>query len=403
MIHRFDDVEIDDAALEIRRAGERVPVEPMVLQVILHLLRHAERVVPKTELLDEVWGGRFVSESALTSRIKSARQALGDDGRAQRIIRTTSGVGYRFVAELEVDADDVPAPAPTVDLVPEIRFVAGRGGVNLAAAATGAGSPLVRTATWLTHIDKDDLANPFWGHWIRELSTEHRLIRYDARGSGLSDRDLRGIALDDLDLWVDDLERVIDTFGHDRVALLGLSQGGPVAMGYAARHPDRVTHLVLFGTYARGMRRRDPVQAAQAALQVDLARVAWDAGTRTFRSLFARQFVPSADTAEIDWVCDQLEVTTDATNAPQLESAFHELDITDLAREITVPTLVLHADRDEAVPFEEGRRVAALIPGARFVPLESDSHLLPERDPAFAVFIDEVRRFLATAAPEGAG
>ncbi|MEM9036368.1 MAG: alpha/beta fold hydrolase [Actinomycetota bacterium] len=392
MIHRFADVEVDEAALEVRRAGTAVPVEPMVFRVLLHLINNADRVVPKEELLDRIWGDRFVSESALTSRIKSARQAVGDDGRTQRVIRTTTGVGYRFVASLESPPPPSRRDATALDL--DIRFVDGRGGVSVAAGSLGVGPPLVKTATWLTHLDRDGVDNPFWGHWVRELSAEHRLVRYDARGSGLSDRDLRGIPLDDLDLWVDDLERVVDAFGLDRVALLGLSQGGPVAMAYAVRHPERVSHLVLFGTYARGMRLRGEAQAEQASLQIDLARVAWGSTTHTFRSLFARQFVPGADNDAVEWVCEQLEATTDAVNAPLLEAAFHELDVTDIARQVAVPTLVLHAERDEAVPFEEGRRVAALVPGARFVPLDSDAHLLPADDPAFVVFMDEVKAFL---------
>jgi pimeloyl-ACP methyl ester carboxylesterase len=249
----------------------------------------------------------------------------------------------------------------------------------------------------MTHVDRDTSSSPVWGHWVRCLSRRHRLVRYDPRGCGLSDRDLRGVALDDLDLWVEDLEAVVASTGADRVALLGHSQGGPVALAYAERHPDRVSHLILFGTYARGMRRRDDEQQIrQASLQVDLARVAWGSSSGTFREVFAKQFVPQARPEEIQWFTEQLRLTTDATNAPLLEGAFHMLDVTEIAQRVRVPTLVLHAVGDEAVPFEEGRRLAGLIPGSRFVPLESQNHIFPERDPAFAQLIAHIEQFTAT-------
>jgi pimeloyl-ACP methyl ester carboxylesterase len=275
-----------------------------------------------------------------------------------------------------------------------VRFVEGRSGSLLAAAETGSGPCLVKAATWLTQIDHDTDSSPIWGHWVRALSRRFHYVRYDPRGCGLSDRDLTDQDLTDLDLWVDDLSRVIDAVGASRVVLLGISQGGPVALTYAARHPDRVSHLVLYGTYARGMTRRDdPVQVDEAALQVGIARIGWGTRNASFRETFARQFVPDAQSDEISWFNDQLEVTTDSTNAPLLESAFHALDVTDVARSVRVPTLVLHATGDRAVPFEEGRLLAGLIPGARFVALNSRNHILLQRDVAFPQFIAEVETF----------
>lgn len=186
------------------------------------------------------------------------------------------------------------------------------------------------------------------------LADRYRYVRYDPRGCGLSDRDLSASDLTDLELWIDDLAAVLDSLGDAPVALLGLSQGGPVAFGYAARHPERVSHLVLYGTYARGMRRRgDPVQADEAAVQERLAGVAWATDNDLFRETFARQFVPDAGPTEIDWFNDQLAATTSAANAPLLESAFYDLDASALARRVTTPTLVLHADGDRGVLFEE--------------------------------------------------
>ncbi len=375
--------------------------------MLRHLVEHADRVVPKTELLDAVWGDRFVSESALTSRVKSARRAVGDDGDRQQVIKTIHGVGYRLVAEVEVIERDEPEPArpewarQPADGSPafesKIQFVSVRGDTALAVAETGAGPCLVKAATWLTQVDRDTERSPIWGHWVRALSRRYRYVRYDPRGCGLSDRDIAGMDLTDLDLWVDDLSRVIDTLNEERVALLGVSQGGPVAMAFAARHPNQVSHLILYGTYARGMKQRhDPIQAAEAALQVDLARVGWATRNDVFRETFARQFVPDAQSDEIGWFNDQLRMTTNPANAPLLEGAFHDLDATDVARLVSTPTMVLHALGDRGVPFEEGRHLAGLIPGARFVALESNNHILLQRDAAFPHFINDIEHFLAS-------
>jgi len=277
-----------------------------------------------------------------------------------------------------------------------IRFVEVSGGARLAVAETGSGAVLVKTATWLTQVDKDTAGSPIWGHWVRELGSRFRYVRYDPRGCGLSDRDLAGADLTDIDLWIDDLRLVLDSLSDRPVSLLGLSQGGPVAFGFAARYPERVHRLVLYGTYARGMRRRDdPVQVAEAEVNRTMAQVAWSMEGELFRENFARAFVPDAGPQEVDWFGDQLRLTTSAANAPLLESAFHDLDATGLARSVTVPTLVLHATGDRGVPFEEGRRLAGLIPDARFVALHSRNHVLLQRDIAFGQFLDEVERFLA--------
>jgi len=395
-LFRFEGYELEPAARELRDDSGPVHVEQQVFDVLRHLAEHRDRVVSKAELLDAVWGTRFVSESALTSRIKSARQAVGDSGDRQHVIKTIRGVGYRFVADVDVVQRQVAAD-DSANLGLRIRFVEVAGGVSLAVAETGEGPFLVKAATWLTQVDKDTDSSPVWGHWVRALSRRYRYVRYDPRGCGLSDRDLAGHDLTSLDLWIDDLRHVIDDVGQERVALLGISQGGPVAVGFAVRYPERVSHLILYGTYACGMKRRgDPIQDAEAGLQVDLARVGWGTRNEGFREIFARQFVPDAQTDEIAWFNDQLQMSTNSTNAPLLEAAFHDLDVTHLARQVVTPTLVLHAVGDRAVPFEEGRRLAGLIPGARFVTLQSRNHVLLQRDAAFPQFINEIERFTST-------
>ena len=198
--------ELDIDRVELRRDGLALSVPPLVFRILCYLVAHRNRVVSKDELLDELWEHRFVSESALSTRIKAARKILGDTGQSQHMIRTVRGRGYQFVGPVD-DGTDAGGGAHTLPV--SVRFVAGRGGVQLATGESGSGPPLLKVANWMTHIDKD-ANSPIWGHWVRDLSRHHRFVRYDARGCGLSDRDLAGIALNDLDLWVDDLARVAD-------------------------------------------------------------------------------------------------------------------------------------------------------------------------------------------------
>ena len=383
--------ELDVPGVALRRDGESLPIPPLVFKVLSYLVHHHDRVVPKEELLDELWGHRFVSESALTARIKSARQILGDTGQSQHMIRTVRGRGYQFVGAVEVATSSGAGNhrAPPI----AVRFAEGQGGVRLAIGVSGSGPPLLKVANWMTHVDKD-ADSPIWGHWVRDLSRNHRFIRYDARGCGLSDRDLAGIPLNDIDLWVDDLARVADLLELDRVALLGLSQGGPVAIAFAVRYPDRVSHLVLHGTYARGMNRRgDPGQVSQASLQVALAKFGWASKDGRFLETFTKQFIPDAGQEEMNWFNELQRTSCDAETAGQLEAAMHNADVKDLAASLSVPTLVTHGIDDVAVPFDEGRRLASLIPGATFLPLQCANHVMLERDPAWREFVDAVGDF----------
>ena len=394
-LYKFANFELDVLKMELRRDDECVRIIPLAFDVLCYLVKHRDRVVPKDELLDKLWKSRFVSESSLSAGIKHVRKALGDDGRTQRMIRTVRGRGYQFVGA--VDPCGVEPPPASTDPV-RIRFATVRGGLRLAIGETGKGPPLVKAANWLTHVDKD-ADSPVWGHWVRDLSRRHRYVRYDARGCGLSDRDLAGIPLDDLELWVDDLTRVVDTLDIDRCALLGISQGGPVATAFAARYPERVSHLVLFGSYARGMNRRgDSLQADQASLQVSLARVGWASDEDRFLEVFTKQFIPDAGPEERRWFNELQRSSASAEVAPQLEQAMHDVDVSEQARTVRVPTLVMHSMGDAVVPFEEGRYLASLIPNARFVPLTGDNHVLLERDPAWSTFVSHIERFTQESA-----
>ena len=273
----------------------------------------------------------------------------------------------------------------------ETRFCTAPDGVGLAYAIEGDGPPLVKAGNWLTHLEYDR-QSPVWRHWVRELSRTHTLIRYDERGCGLSDRELT--ATPTLDTYVDDLAAVVDAAGLERFALLGLSGGGPTAIEYAARNPERVSHLVLYGSYVRGRYRRGPDEAERSRLLIELMRVGWGGSVPAFRQVFSSIYIPSAGEEQKRWYDDMQQASSTGEVAALLWRSRTQTDITETARRIGQPALVLHARGDRAVPYDEGRRLASLIPKARFVTLESDNHILQDGEPAWERFVAEVRAFL---------
>ena len=403
VIYAFGDYELDTRLHELRRAGERLHVEPQVFDVLVHLFANRDRLVTKDELLDRVWGHRYVAPTTLNSRIKHARQAVGDDGSAQRVIKTVHGLGFRIVAHVvehtAVDAAPDRRSAnprtrePSNPLEQRIRFCTAPDGVRIAYATSGTGPPLVKPANWITHLEYD-WESPVWRHWLRELSRDHTLLRYDERGCGLSDHDAADLSFES---WVDDLETVIDAAGLDRFPLIGLSQGCAVAVAYAVRHPERISRLVLYGGYVKGAiaRATTPAEREEARLLTHSMPSFWGRDNPAFRLFFAARFVPEGTQEQMRWFSELTRVTTTPELAVKLRSTAAAIDITDLAPRVRAPTLVLHSVGDAAVPFDQGRQLAALIPGARFVSLASQNHILLEDQPAWPRFLDEVRRFLA--------
>lgn len=277
----------------------------------------------------------------------------------------------------------------------QIRFCTAADGTRIAYATTGRGPALVKVGNWLTHLDFD-LASPVWGHMLQALSERHTLLRYDQRGTGLSDRDAERI---DFDIWVSDLENVVDAAGLERFALMGISQGASLAIAYAARHPDRVTHLVLHGGYARGRRRRGGGTAAdeEAETMAKLVELGWGRPDAAFRQFFTSQFLPEGTPEQHRWFNELARVSTSPANAARMLREFDSIDVTDALPQVTCPTLVLHATRDLRVAFDEGRLIAGQIEQARFVPLDSVHHLMPVQDAAWPRWVEEVNEFLGTA------
>ena len=278
----------------------------------------------------------------------------------------------------------------------EIRFCTTSDGVRLAFATHGSGPPLVKAANWLTHLEFD-WESPVWRHWLAALGERHTVVRYDERGCGLSDRD---VPVPDLDRWVADLETVVAAAGVDRFALLGVSQGAPVSIAYAARHPDRVTHLILYGGYVRGRKRRgDPAQEAQADALVAAVKAGWGDANPAYRRLFSSQFFPDGTPEQMAWFDDLMRMTTTADVAVRLREARNLVDVSAIAPSVTAPTLVLHSRGDEMVPYDEGRLAAGMIPGARLVPLDSRNHILLPGEEAARVLFEEIDAFTGAPPP----
>jgi pimeloyl-ACP methyl ester carboxylesterase/DNA-binding CsgD family transcriptional regulator len=276
----------------------------------------------------------------------------------------------------------------------QIRFCTSADGTRIAYAVSGDGPPLVKVANWLTHIEFD-AQSPVWRHWFSALAENRMLVRYDERGSGLSDWDAPDLSLD---AWVSDLEAVVEATGLTHFPLIGMSQGGAVAVAYAARHPERISRLVLYGAFARGhlARVRTPEERDENEAMLRLVELGWDRDDSAFRQLFATQFFPEG-TQEQHRAFNQIaRLSTSPAGAARLLRAIWSLDVRDIAPSVRCPTLVLHARHDKRVAFDQGRELASLIPGAHLRPLEGENHILLEDEPAWVEFRNKLRAFLPT-------
>jgi pimeloyl-ACP methyl ester carboxylesterase len=273
-----------------------------------------------------------------------------------------------------------------------IRFCTSADGARIAFATVGGGPPLVKAANWLNHLEFD-WNSPVWRHWLRELGRDHTLVRYDERGCGLSDWSAGEMSVE---AWVRDLEGVADALQLERFPLLGISQGAPIAIAFAVRHPERVSHLILYGGYLRGRLHRGltPKEMEERELMLHMVRVGWGQDHPAFRQVFTTLFIPDADREQIDWFNELQRVSATPENAARMLEAFDRIDVRGIASQVRAPTLVLHGKGDLRVPFAEGRLIATTIPGARFVPLDSRNHLLLEGEPAWPRFLSTVREFL---------
>lgn len=275
----------------------------------------------------------------------------------------------------------------------KIQFCKTETGVSLAYASVGSGPPLVKAANWLTHLELDWSA-PIWSPLYRELAQDFTFIRYDERGNGLSDWNVDELSQE---IFVKDLECVVDHLGLETFPLLGISQGAAVSIEYAIRHPERVSKLILFGGYPKGWKvDATPDVMLEREAMITLTKTGWGQNNPAYRHVFSSTFMPTASPQDLAWFDDFQRKTTSPDNAVKFLQAFADIDVRHHLSQITVPTLVIHSRGDQRINWQVGRDIAAAIPNAEFVTLESDNHLLLEGEPAAGQFLSAVRSFLLT-------
>jgi len=406
LIYTFEGFSLDADRRELCRGSDLITVEPQVFDLLEYLIKNRERIVSKDDLIADVWEGRIVSESTLSSRISAVRQAVGDSGDQQRLIRTVLRKGFRFVGAVHekptLRDGDSAKQGETLEAVaktrspavvaPAVTFCKTRDGINIAIASAGVGPVLVRPAHWVLNLEYD-WQSPLTGPLLRRLADRYRLIRYDARGTGLSDRNVSNISFATL---LDDLETVVDSCQLERFALLGISSGAAVSIAYAARHPHRISKLVIYGGYALGrMMRGTPQDVDEAVAMREMLRRGWY--DPAFMRAHSSVFMPDASTEQVKWLSNLMWAATSSGEvAAKVRNAYDEIAIVDLLPKVKTPTIVLHCRHDSFVPFEQGRLIAASIPNAKFVALESRNHALLPDEPAWAKFVGDMEDFLAS-------
>lgn len=405
MIYFFENHTLDTDRRELRRDAEIIAIGPQVFDVLEYLIRHRERVVSNDDLIAGVWKGRIVSESTLSSRITAVRQAIGDSGEQQNFIRTLPRRGYRFIAQVREKSEAGGGPGPTpqnaagltagvsaTNPKQAVTFCRTVDGVNLAVASVGCGPVLVRAGYWASHIEYDR-QNLVTGPLLQRLAGRFHLVRYDYRGTGLSDRDVPAISFQTM---LYDLEAAVDALALDRFALLGISGGAATSIAYAVQHPHRVSRLVLFGGYAQGRNKRDsPQDAEEAQAFLTMARQGWGDDRSAFARAFFSFWLPTGSPEQFKSFIELMRTAApDGRTGVNLRRAVDEIDIVDLLPKVSVPTIVFHCIHDRLVPFDQGRRLAASVPNARFVPLDSENHALLADEPAWAKFVAEMEAFL---------
>jgi len=389
MRYLFGDYALVPETRELLRAGRSCPVEPQVFDLLLFLVRERGRVVSVEELIGAVWNGRIVSDSAIGARISAARAAIGDDGAAQKWIGTVRRRGFRFVGPVE-EAEAAAAPTTGAERQ-RVALCRSADGTRIAYATGGAGYPLVKAGHWLTHLEHDR-HSPIWRPLLERLERRFRLVRYDQRGNGLSDWDIADFSLD---RFVEDMEAAVDAAGLDRFALYGTSQGAPIAVAYAHRHPDRVSHLILHGGFEKGrLLRPSERERVEGEAILALIRHGWGRPGSPFIDAFATMFVPEGSREQIDSLVELQRLTTSSENAAALRAAIDRFDVSGLVGEIATPTLVIHARDDGVQPLEEGRTLAARIKGAAFLQLEGRNHVVLPQEKAWPTLFEAIERFV---------
>ncbi len=395
-IYEFGPFRLELGEHRLVREGRSIPLTGKAFSTLRVLLERHGTLISKQELMSAVWPGIAVEENNVDRNISALRKVLGEQAEGRPFIETVPRVGYRFVAEVtESRADGPPVQAGRQterSCRQEIRFCMTADEVRLAYATVGTGHPLVKVADCFNHLDFE-WESPIWRHWVRDVAKGNSLVRYDGRANGLSQWDVQDVSFE---AWIRDLETVVDAAGLEKFALMGHSQGGAVAIAYAVRHPERVSHLVLCGAYSRGAQHRSHPDAVEVRRALEtLVQLNWGKTNPSFFEVVTNLYIPEKATPEDQcWFKDLQIISVSPENLVAYMRACDQINVRPLLPSVRVPTIVFHSDRDRIAPPEEGRILAAEIPGARFVPLASANHLLLADEPAWDVFRRELASFL---------
>ncbi|WP_170790515.1 alpha/beta fold hydrolase [Ruegeria lacuscaerulensis] len=371
-------------------------LSPKATDILALLVAKPGVVLSREEILHAVWKDLHVSPDLVREYIFEIRKALGDKAKDSQYIETVGRRGFRLIGQISVQSgEDISSfhrrRNLQPDTLPTVKFCQSYDGTSIAHTASGEGYPLLISGSWMTHLEQD-WQNPAYGDYIRHLSQNFSLIRYDQRGNGLSQWANVDISFDRM---VDDMEVVVDAYGFEKVAILGLSQGASVSVAYALRHPSRISHLILSGGYPRGRRQRgNRMEFEESEALVQLIRTSWGNDNPAIRQILTTMFMPDATKEETQWFNEFQKLCGPAENIAQFRALFDDINVSGLLPQVTVPTLVIHSDRDAVAPLSEGKLLASKIPNALFVQLNSPNHLLFEAEPDFTRMIASIRDFV---------
>lgn len=396
MRYSFANCLLDTESYQFLRDGAPVPLEPQVFDLLRCLAENAGHVVTKDQLVETIWDGRIVSDAAISARISAARAAVGDNGKAQAVIRTVVRRGVELVVPVEAagaaPARPAPAPDPATVGRQRIRYATSRDGTRIAWAVSGSGPPLLRAGHHVTHLERD-WQSGIWRPEFDRLGARHSLVRYDIRGAGLSDPLATGSGLD---AHVEDMSAVIEAAGLDRFAMIATLQSTAVAIRYIAETPGRVSRLVVQCGYVRGRARRETAYGdPEADPSIALLREGWGDPLNGFMRAWLSMFLPGATRDELTEFIELIGAASSAAHIAEQRRVVDGLDAQAWLGRVAVPTLVIHPRNCVAHPLAEGQLIARSIPGAELMVVESTNVACMPSEPAWEEQLSATLDFLA--------
>jgi len=396
----FGNYLLDVEERRLLREDEEIRLRGKLFDTLRVLVENAGKLVRKDAFMESVWPDSVVEDNNLDYCISQLRKLL----HPEKYIETVPRHGYRFTAEVTTQKPRLPVipvrralDRPEAQQQP-IKFFTTSDGVRIAYSIGGKGPVLVRTIHWLNHLDFE-WQTPLRRQWLSEVMRHNTLVRYDQRGSGLSDWNIDDFSFE---RTVRDFEELVDAAGLEQFSILGGCQGAAVAIAYAVRHPERVTKLIINGTFANGWPAPGPGAEEHLEAMLTLIRSGWGRDNPAFRQLWTTLFRPDADATEAAWLNELQRISSSPENAARMIAEFPNIKVLDMLPKISCPTLVLHSRDDGAVPIQEGKLIAARIRGARFVELPSRSHMVAPGDAGWEQLVQEFTAFMGWQRHEAA-